>query len=151
MRFYISYFWNVRNINPHAICLSTAKWDPHWFYRDRQGNVYRDKRGVMNGLRAEPFVPIVEYSDHFMEDYKKQLDSLDFDEMICRFRSIAERVSPDEKNPEIVLLVHEAPDNPYSERFPLFDWFKEHGVQAEEYPVPVKKFAKPKRQEVYNF
>lgn len=151
MKFYISYFWNVRNISPKAVCLSTAKRDPHWFYTGIQGMVYRDKRGVMNGLRAEPFVPTVEYSDRFMEDYKRQLDSLDFDEMICRFRSIAERVSPDEEDPEIVLLVHEAPNNPCSERWPLFDWFKEHGIEAKEYPIPAKKSAKPKRQEVYNF
>lgn len=104
----------------------------------------------MNGLRAEPFVPTVEYSNHFMEDYKNQLDNLDFDEMICRFRSIAERVSPNEKDPEIVLLVHEAPNNPVSERFPLFDWFEEHGTQVEEYPIPAKKSMKPKRQ-IFNF
>lgn len=150
MKFFISYFWNVRNINPNAICLSTAKWDPHWFYNGKQGNVYRDRRGVMNGLRAEPFVPNCEYSDRFIEDYKKQLDALDFDNMMNRFKSIAERVSPNEPDPEIVLLVHEAPDNPVSERFPLFEWFAEHGIQAQEYPVPDKKSVKPKRQ-VYNF
>lgn len=151
MKFYISYFWNVRNMPPEVVCLSTAIWDPKWFYLGKQGNVYRDKRGVMNGLRAEPFVPKCEYSDHFMEDYKKQLDGLDFDDMICRFRSIAERVSPNADDPEIVLLVHEAPDNPNSERWPLFDWFKEHGIEAQEYPVPDKRSVKPKRQEVYNF
>lgn len=113
--------------------------------------MYRDNRGVMNGLRAGPFVPNCDYSDRFMEDYKKQLDALDFDDMMRRFDSIAERVSPDDPDPEIILLVHEAPDNLISERWPLFDWFKEHGVEAEEYPIPKKGSAKPKRQEVYNF
>lgn len=150
MKFYISYFWNVRNIHPKAVCLSTAKWDPKWFYAAHQGDVYRDSRGVMNGLRAEPFVPNVEYSDKFMEDYKNQLDLLDFDDMMKRFKSIAERVSPDELDPEIVLLVHEAPDNPISERWPLFEWFTEHGIETEEYPVPDKRSGRPKRQE-FNF
>lgn len=152
MKFYISYFYALRFMKPEAVPLSTGHSDPPYFHDNRNRYyVFRDKRGVMNGLRAEPFVPHCEYSDHFMEDYKKQLDALDFDEMMERFESIAERVSPGVEDPEVVLLVWEAPDNPISERWPLFEWFQEHGVKVEEYPIPAKKPAKPKRQEVYNF
>ena len=35
--------------------------------------------------------------------------------------------------PEIMLIVHEAPDNPCSERVPLQEYFKEHGINVEEY------------------
>ena len=34
--------------------------------------------------------------------------------------------------PIIVLLVHESPDNPCSERKPLIDFFNSHGIQMEE-------------------
>jgi hypothetical protein len=32
-----------------------------------------------------------------------------------------------------MLIVHEAPDNPCSERAPLQEYFKEHGINVEEY------------------
>lgn len=57
MKFYISYFYAVRFMKPNTVALSTAMWDPKWFYDKYQGDVYLDKRGVLNGLRAEPFVP----------------------------------------------------------------------------------------------
>ena len=52
MKFYISYFYAVRFMKPHTIPLSTAVWDPFWFYKHQQGNVYVDKNGVMNGLKS---------------------------------------------------------------------------------------------------
>lgn len=149
-------------MKPETVALSTGHSDPPYFHDGRgKSYVFRDKRGVMNGLRAEPFVPNVEgecgrcnkdsNKCNFLKNYKKQLDKLDFDDMMRRFESIAERVSPGVEEPEVVLLVWEAPDNPCSERVVLFDWFQEHGVKVEEYPIPAKKSAKPKRQEVYNF
>lgn len=162
MKFYISYFYAVRFFDKSAVCLSTGHSDPAWFH-DGQGkrHVFRDKRGVMNGLRAEPFVPHVKgecgYCDKdsskcgFLRNYREQLDKLDFNEMMQRFESIAARVSPNVDNPDIILLVWEAPDNPCSERWVLSDWFKDHGVQIEEYPILEKSSVKPKRQEVYNF
>jgi len=38
-----------------------------------------------------------------------------------------------EHDPEIILIVHEVTDNPCSERTELVKWFKEHGVELEEY------------------
>lgn len=51
MKFYISYFYAVRFMKPNTVALSTAMWDPKWFYNKHQGDVYLDKRGVLNGLR----------------------------------------------------------------------------------------------------
>lgn len=160
MKFYVSYFYALRFMPPEAVALSTGHSDPPYFHDGQgKGHVFRDKRGVMNGLRAEPFVPHVEgecgHCDKdnskcsFLKNYRKQLDELDFDGMMQRFESIAARVSPGVEDPPIVLLVWEAPDNPCSERWVLFDWFKSHGVDIEEYPVP-KRTTKSKRQ-IFDF
>lgn len=104
MKFYISYFYAVRFMKPNTVALSTAMWDPKWFYNKYQGDVYLDKRGVLNGLRAEPFVPKDHQEgegycgncDHdnskcrFMQHYREQLDALDFDDIMQRFESIAQ-------------------------------------------------------------
>ena len=79
-----------------------------------------------------------------MKRYREQLDALDFADMMRRFDSMAQRVVTNGEEPEVVLLVHEAPDNPCSERWALFDWFRQHGIEVNEYPVPAKK--KPKQK-----
>ena len=56
-----------------------------------------------------------------------------------RFESIAARVCPSDLEPHIILLVHEAPSNPCSERWALLDWFSENGIAAQEYPIPKKE------------
>ena len=59
MKIYISYFYQLRFFPRNAIPLSTAVYDPAWFHdgtRD-QKHKFKDKRGVINGLRAEPFMP----------------------------------------------------------------------------------------------
>lgn len=159
MKFYISYFYVVRFMKPNTVALSTAMWDPKWFHQSKgQDFCFFDVRGVLNGLRAEPFVPkdhqesegYCGHCDHdnskclFMKRYREQLDALDFTDMMRRFESIAQRVVTNGEEPEIALLVHEAPENPCSERWALFDWFREHGIEVNEYPIPVKK--KPKRK-----
>lgn len=157
MKFYISYFYGVRFMKPNTVALSTAMWDPKWFHQSKgQDFCFFDSRGVLNGLRAEPFVPKDHQEgegycgncDHdnskcrFMQHYREQLNALDFSDMMRRFESIAQRVVTNGEEPEIVLLVHEAPINPCSERWALFDWFREHGIEVSEYPIPVKKSKK---------
>lgn len=159
MKFYVSYFYAVRFMKPNTVALSTAMSPPKWFGR----KPYWDKRGVMNGLTATPFVPTPNEEtkgiscgncDHnplqclLTKSYKAQLAKLDFEDMMCRFESIAERVVTNGEEPEIVLLVHEAPDNPCSERWLLFDWFHSHGIDAQEYPIPR---VKRKVEKTYNF
>lgn len=140
MEIYTSYFYQVRFFHPHFIPLSTAKWDPKWFHDFQpQRHTFVDKRGVINGLRADPFVPDdcgdscreCRFGDpancDFMQRYRCQLSHLDFNEMMQRFESIAKRVKKVNhyiSDPIIILLVHEAPTNPCSERIVIQDWFK---------------------------
>lgn len=73
----------------------------------------------------------------FLTAYKKYLDTVDFDNyLLPEFIRIAEevrKINNFEDEAEIILLVYEKPDNPCSERGPLIEYFKMHGVTLEEY------------------
>ena len=52
INFYISYFYQIRNMKPNMLPVSTAMWDPKWFHDDNGGRwKYMDKNGVINGVR----------------------------------------------------------------------------------------------------
>lgn len=58
MKVWTSYFYAVRFLKPWHIALSTALSDPAWFHDFKgQKHVFLDKRGVVNGLRAEQLKP----------------------------------------------------------------------------------------------
>lgn len=156
MKIYISYFYQLRFFPKNAIPLSTAIWGPKWF---KQGTPWKDKRGVWNGLRAEPFVPgqqcdglchgpeycglrpndVEAFSPtkcSFLRRYLVQLNMLNFDEIMARFEKLGKTIQNKEgflEEPIAILLVHEAPDNPCSERWPLIKWFADHGYELEEW------------------
>jgi hypothetical protein len=110
-----------------------------------QGNdtIYVDKRGVINGVRCKGLSPYKVDSPckdcedkgtnkecKFLKDYKAYLDSLNFD-MVKNL--LEHETSKLRKDCDICLIVHEAVDNPCSERGPLIQWFREHGVELEEW------------------
>lgn len=152
MKIYTSYFYQVRHFTPNMIPLSTAVSDPKWYHQE-QGNKhwFIDKNGVINGLRAPVFAPgshisglcrghegcaFTPDSCLFLTGYANQLASLDFDDIIERIESIANRAAAElhlREEPIVVLLVHEAPTNPCGERVAIQNWFKSHGVNCEEY------------------
>lgn len=141
----ISYFYQIRFMKPNMIPLSTAVWDPKWF---KYG---KDKRGVYNGLRAEPFVPIItsdgeckgpDNCEHIVEDcsflrnYYKQLQQLNFDEIMQRFETLGQKIKDYEgfeEEPIMVLMVYETPNNPCSERRIIKQWFADNGYELEEF------------------
>ena len=147
MKIYTSYFYQVRFMKPYQIPLSTAKWDPKWFYDNKtQGYVWVDKNGVYNGLRAEPFAPgplcdgLCSGKENcltgspqsclFLKTYRYQLDQLDYQNIIARCEHMADYIqhlANFTEEPEIILLVHEAKDNPCSERRVIQEWFASHG------------------------
>lgn len=150
-----------------AIPISTSRSDPAYFHNNC-GKQYQfiDKRGVYNGLRCEMLAPGNQLSGlcnekcseistdcAFLTGYRVQLDKIDFDDFIKRTENLCNKVAEylGVADPLAVFVVWEAPDNPCSERLVLFDWFAENGIQVEEYPIPVKKSAKSKRQGIYNF
>ena len=151
MKIMISYFYQIRFFSHNMIPLSTAMWDPRWYHANRRQDYrFKDKNSVWNGLRAEPFVPgplcnglcAGDYSIRhpqdcaFLKTYKKQLDQLNFNEMLQRFERLGNFIKKQEQfieEPIMVLIVHEAPNNPCSERWPLIEWFKENGYELKEF------------------
>lgn len=153
MKILTSYFYQIRFMKPNYIPLSTAKWDPKWFYKNQhQGFQWKDKNGVWNGLRAEPFVPGAgcdglchgretcnaygPQTCSFLKAYRRQLDKLDFNEILARFQHIGTAIQKAEEfteEPVYVLIVHEAYDNPCSERWVIQDWFKDNGYDIKEF------------------
>lgn len=151
MRIYTSYFYQVRFFPPNLIPLSTAKWDPKWFHEGlAQSHQFKDKRGVLNGLRAEPFVPGIELDGtcrgpescfetpprcRFQLGYLGQLRQLDFQTVMNRFEDLAERIKAAEgfDDVDFALLLHEAPTNPCSERIAIHLWFAQNNYRIDEW------------------
>ena len=152
MKFYTSYFYQLRFFPPNAIPLSTAVWDPKWYFNfQKQGHVWKDKRSVYNGLRAGPLVPGAQCEGlchgsegcdakpnycRFLQAYKRQLDGLDFAEIVDRAERLAKKIQNKEgflEEPIIILLFHETPTNPCSERWPVQKWFHDNGVEISEW------------------
>ena len=153
MKIMTSYFYQIRFFTPNMIPLSTAVWDPKWFHANRgQDYHFKDKNGVWNGLRAEPFMPgemcnglcqgkeVCDIKDPdkclFLKTYKYQLNQLNYDEIISRFERMGnfiQELEGFEEESILVLIVHEAYNNPCSERWVIQDWFKEHGYDIKEF------------------
>lgn len=150
-----SYFYQVRFFTPNMLPMSTAMWDPKWYHDGKdQLHVFRDKRGIINGVRMPAFVPGDECHGlcsgpdgcnekngnepcQFLKAYRDQLDSLDFKKVMKHLKQHAAPVI--KADPQIiVLLFHEKPDNPCSERGIVQEWFKDHGVKVEELKYPIK-------------
>ena len=147
MEIYTSYFYKVRFMEPHMIPISTALWDPKWFHNfQKQDYVWLDKRGVFNGIRAEEFAPHGECENlcrgpefcstkdssmcEFLKAYRRQLDRLDCEEVLRRCEILGGRckeIAHFSKEPIYIFLVHEAPQNPCSERRIIQEWFKANG------------------------
>lgn len=150
----ISYFYQIRFFKPNYIPISTAFFDPKYYHQGCGKNYqFTDKNGVINGIRAEVFMPGEEceglchgpqncqYKDRtlrceFLKTYKKQLEKLNFEDCLERFTTLGNRVKDYlkfEEEPILVLIVYETPNNPCSERWPLIEWFRENGYELEEF------------------
>lgn len=135
------------------IPLSTAVWDPKWFHQNKgQDFQWKDKNGVWNGLRAEPFIPGPQcdglcygpetckcgdpHSCDFLKAYRNQLNQLDVHNIIKRIYSIGQEIKKVEQfveEPIIVFIFHETFTNPCSERWVVRDWFIENGYEIKEF------------------
>ncbi len=153
MKIMTSYFYQIRFMKPNYIPLSTALWDPKWFHQNqKQDYQWKDKNGVWNGLRAEPFAPGPLCENlcrgpescgskdpkqcEFLRVYLNQLRHLDFTNIMMRFQMLANSVQEAEgftEEPIVVLIFHEKYDNPCSERWAVQQWFKENGMEIKEF------------------
>ena len=161
MKIYTSYFYQIRNFKRHMIPVSTATWDPKWFH-DFTGSydyVFKDKRGVWNGLRANILhFPKERYNTNnacgdacplatrdpskcgFMTELAQYYDSLDFHYLLSNLGRLGDKVKEIEgfsEEPIIVLIVYEVPSNKCSEREVLHKWFKKNNYNLTELSYPI--------------
>lgn len=142
MRIYTSYFYKIRFFKPNQIPVSTALSDPKWFHQNQgKSHKFIDKNGVLNGIRAEWLKPGEKCHDlchgregcpyepsscAFLRAYKEQLESMPIEESVRRLEELGcylKSIIGFEGEPEIVLIVHEAPTNKCSERSVLQGYF----------------------------
>ena len=73
----------------------------------------------------------------FLKAYWNHLQKIDFEGyLIPELKRIAEdvrKITQYKGDPIFILLVHEKPDNPCSERGPLIRLFKEHNIELKEW------------------
>lgn len=152
MKFKLGYFYQVRFFTPNMIPISTAHSDPAWYHQGCGPQfTFLDKNQVINGLRCQELAPgymceglcngkhdkgCLPDSCDFLKVYRMQLETtFNIENFLTRCQIAAKKTQELNKytnEPIIVLLVHEAPNNPCSERKPLLDFFNSHGVQMEE-------------------
>ena len=155
MKIWTSYFYQIRFFKPHQIPLSTADWDPKWFHDFKDQNyIWKDKNGVWNGLRVDTLSPskccsilppecvkCAEGTRHpetcsFLGDYSTGLRKINFQDLYNLLQRVASGIQQLEgfsEEPEIMLILHEAPNNPCSERVPIQEYFRNYGIEIKEW------------------
>ena len=146
MKYFISTFYNTRYFQPHQIGISTAVFQPkYWKYE-------QNKNGAVMGI-CEPLLSPAKLSEEvicqrdcqhknenpncpFLVSYREYLETIDFKKLIVELERIAnevKKINNYQQEPEIVLLVYEAVNNPCSERLSLVKLFADHGIELKEW------------------
>ena len=149
MEIYTSYFYQVRFFPKNLIPISTAAFDPKWYHENKgPSHQFKDKRGIINGIRADIFAPGPELCGYcgencgmvppacdFLLRYRSQLDRLDFRTVWQKFERLAETIRLREgfEDVNFALLLHEAPTKACSERCVIQQWFADHGHPIQEW------------------
>lgn len=147
MKLYTSYFARVRKFPRNLVGLSTARFRPKYMTmgKDARGVIcvdcppFKPGRGC-DGLCRGDCDPKTPESCLFLKFYKEQLDELNLTSVQASLGRLAAHISKQEKLPDIdfAFLFFETPDNPCSERHMVQQWFREHGVEIEEWQPPEK-------------
>jgi hypothetical protein len=142
MKLYTSYFAQLRKFPPNLIGLSTAVWNPKW------RPMGKDKRGVIcidcppfkpgqscEGLCTGSCNPKHPQDCAFLKAYKEQLDNLNIISIQESLGKLGTRIAQDEgfTDVDFAFLVFETPTNPCSERVAIQQYFKEHGINVQEW------------------
>lgn len=130
--------------------MSTAVWDPKWFHEGQgQDHIWKDKNGVWNGLRLEMLNPdnccslpaectVCQRSGSpetcsFIKDYsgglRKKINFIELYEIITKTAEYIQHLEGFSEEPEIILIVHEASNEPCSERGSIQEYFRENGIE----------------------
>ena len=144
MKFYTSYYYQIRNFPPNLVALSTAIYPPKWlkFGKDKNGVLVIDcsplKPGVeCSGLCNGPDNCKYKESHNclFLRTYYHQLEQIEFDHFIYQLQKLHDDICAGEnlKDVDFAFIVFEKYDNPCSERWPIQEWIKENGLEIKEW------------------
>lgn len=142
MKFYISYFAQMRNFPSNMIGFSTAKFEPRWLNKGQsQNGIYwmgippLKPGAACDNLCNGKCNPKHPDTCVFLKTYREQLDKLDFNIIINKIKSIAEKIKENENfdDVDIAILVFETPQNKCSERQIIKNWFEKNGIKIEEW------------------
>lgn len=142
MKIYTSYFAQIRNFPHNLVGLSTCRYNPKWLNPGRSQNdvIWLDipplKPGKScDGLCNGKCAPKHPNDCDFLKTYRKQLDKIDFKMFIKHLEVLAQTIQLGENLKEVnfALLVFERWDNPCSERVIIQQWFKDNGMEIEEW------------------
>ena len=156
MEYYITYFQNIRHITDDSfILIDTSVWAPKWLNTYNGKRQYINEHNLLIGIKEEAFLipedklpeemcsgqpcPYKGKWPHcqFLDAYWKHLQTIDFEGyLIPELKRVAEevrKITHYQGEPKIILLVHEKPDNPCSERLGLQKLFQEHGLNLIEW------------------
>ena len=142
MKFYTSYFAQLRNFPPNLVGLSTAIWNPKWLQlgRDKCGAIWLDCPPLKPGAACEGLckgkcVPKHPDNCQFLQVYRRQLNQINFKDFIAHLELLADTIKMGEqlKDIDFAFLVYETPTNNCSERWPIQQWFRDNGVEIEEW------------------
>ena len=142
MKIYTSYWAQDRNFPKNLVGLNTTVWPPKW------RPLGQDKRGVWvidcpplkpgkecEGLCAGKCDPKHPEDCSFLQVYYQQLCKLDFNEFMNNLKRLEFQLCEGEllDHVDFAFIVFETPTNSCSERFPITNWLKSHGVEVEEW------------------
>ena len=101
------------------IPISTAIWDPAWYHNFTQdyNHLFYDRRGILNGLRCEAIIEQGRHSNRgpdicpcesknyqtcsFLQQYRNNLENIDFDNMIKDMQKFANDYKKNENIDEL--------------------------------------------------
>lgn len=149
MEFYITYFYQIRNLSADTLPISINSGEPGWYHNFQSRNtVFKDKRGVWNGGYIDEISSsnledidaheictdcgrkkLVGKDCPFAKSYRAKLDKLDFDKVYKKLLKVAEHFGCN----KICFVVYEKPDVVCGERWVMKGWFADHGIQIEEF------------------
>ena len=142
MKIYTSYFAQLRKFPPNLIGLSTAIGNPYWrpMGKDKRGVIcvdcppFKPGRECM-GLCAGRCDPKHPEDCDFLKAYKAQLDKLNLYSIQESLGKLGTQIARDEgfTDVDFAFLVYETPTNPCSERVAIQQYFKEHGINVQEW------------------
>ena len=142
MKIYTSYWAQVRNFPRNLIGLNTTVWPPK--YRP----LGKDQRGVIV-LNCKPLIPGRECEylcrgacdpPHpqdcaFLQTYRKQLDKINFNEFYTYMGELNAKIALKEnlEYANFAFIVFEPPTRECSERIVIQSWFRDNGIEIEEW------------------